>query len=69
MKRNHAIFSGARFSTLVNVISDTGGAESYEVQKWGNMDSVPHAVPFPIQSWTFEDLGEACIFAEAVERD
>jgi hypothetical protein len=69
MKQNHAIFSGAQFSTLVNVITDPGGPTSYEVQKWGNLDAVPHAVPFPIESWVFDSLNDAVTFAKAVEMD
>jgi hypothetical protein len=69
MKKNHAIFSGAQFSTLVNVITLADGPISYEVQKWGNMDAVPHPVPFPIESWVFDSLNDAVTFAKAVEMD
>ncbi len=69
MTRNHAIFSGARFTTMVNVTTTQAGAESYEVQKWGNVDAVPHAVPFPIQKWQFPTLTEAYAFAKSVEVD
>jgi hypothetical protein len=69
MKHNHAIFSGSRFSTMVNVITTSAGSESYEVEKWGNVDAVPHAVPFPVQSWKFGSLNEATDLAKAVEVD
>jgi hypothetical protein len=69
MKRNRAIFSGARFTTMVNVITTASGDESYEVQQWGNLDAVPHPVPFPVQSWVFPSLSAALDFAKALETD
>ena len=54
---------------MVNVITTAEGQESFEVEKWGNVDAVPHAVPFPVQSWAFESLTEAVDFAKAVEVD
>jgi hypothetical protein len=69
MKRNQAIFSGSRFAAMVNVITTAEGQESFEVEKWGTVDAVPHAVPFPVQSWAFESLTEAVDFAKAVEVD
>ncbi len=67
MEQDNSIYYGEDFVAVVNIVIASDGSKSYDVVQWGNIDAVPHPVPFFIGNRKFDQYDEALKFFESLQ--
>ena len=62
-----SVYYGEDFVAFVNQVTAKDGSHAYEVVQIGNLDAVPHPVPFTMGNWRFEKLDQAVDFAKRLQ--
>ncbi len=67
MENDNSVYYGDDFVAVVNTVIAADGTKSYDVVQWGNIDAVPHPVPFFIGNWNFAEFDQAVDFVKTLQ--
>jgi hypothetical protein len=67
VEQDNSVYYGEDFVAVVNTVTAGDGTKSYDVVQWGNIDAVPHPVPFFIGNWNFAQFDQAVDFVKALQ--